>query len=133
MSGAEGLMAALIMIALIIVGVVIALCIESAFLLLGARMVGIQGRSFGKAFATVLFGGIAAALVRGLLSMHPALAALAGFAVWLVIMQALFDTTFVKSLAATLLAWVLGVVVIGGAVLLAIIFLGAGTTVASSP
>jgi hypothetical protein len=106
---------ALAVILLVIVGLLVWLFVAAAFLLWGARLAGIEKRSFGRAIGTLLLGGIASSLLTGILSVEPVLGTglglLLGFGVSALVMMALFDTTFAKALAATILAWVLSLAV----------------------
>ena len=87
------------------------LFVSAAFLLWGARIAGIERRSFGRAIGTLLLGGFASALLSGLLRSSPyvgaGLGVLLGFCVSAFVMMAIFDTTFGKALVANLLAWIL--------------------------
>lgn len=107
----------------IVVAIVIGLCIQAGFLLLGARIVNIYNRSFGKAVGITILGGIASTVLSALLGGIPeygrALGIVGGFLISMFITMAIFKTSFGKALGATLLAWVMGVVVIGGLVMLA--------------
>ena len=98
------------------------LFISASFLLWGARLAGVERRSYGRAFATLLLGGIASALLTAVLSAAPlvgtGLGLLLGFCVSSVVMMAIFDTTFGKALAANILAWLLPPLLIVGLVLL---------------
>lgn len=102
---------------------------SALFLLWGARLAGIERRSFGSALGTVLLGGIASVVLAGLLGpatlAGPGLGLLLGFCVSALIMTATFETTFGKALAANILAWVLSLVVTVGFALLAAFVLGA--------
>lgn len=104
------------------------LFVSAAFLLWGARLAGIERRSFGRAIGTLLLGGIASALLTTVLSSAPLVGAglglLLGFCVSAVVMMAIFDTTFGKALAANILAWVLSLVVAIGVVLLGFALFG---------
>lgn len=102
------------------------LFVTASFLLWGARIAGIPRRSYGRAFGTILLGGIASVLVTTFLSVTPpigpGLGALLGFCVSALVMMAFFDTTFGKALAANILAWVLSLLVaIGLGLVLAIL------------
>lgn len=88
--------------------------IGALLLMWGARLAGIQRRSFGRALGVVLLGGIASSLLAGFLRadlyLGTGLGLALGFCVSAVVGMALFDTSFGKALAAALLAWVLGFV-----------------------
>ena len=85
--------------------------VSAAFLLWGARLAGVQQRSFGRAMATILLGGFATLIVEALLNTAPVLGTglglLLGFVVSAVVMMGIFKTTFGQALAAAILAWVL--------------------------
>jgi hypothetical protein len=106
----------------------IGLFIQAGFLLLGARIVNIYNRSFGKAMGITILGGIASTVLSALLGVIPeygrALGIIGGFLISMFITMAIFKTTFGKALGATVLAWVMGIVVIGGIVLLGGILMG---------
>ena len=96
---------------------IIALFIQATFLLWGAKLAGIPGRSFGKAIGILILSAVAGAL----LSMLPGGAVggtLIGLLINSLIMMALFSTSFLRALAATVIALALGVLVIGGLALL---------------
>ncbi len=101
-----------------IVGVVFTLAVQTFFLMWGAKIAGIQGRNFGKALVTVVIGGIASFLFSLGLSIVPGFGTViglfGGFLVTALIMMVIYKTDFGKALAATVIAWVLGIIVIGG-------------------
>ncbi len=112
-----------------VAGGVMGLLIQAAFLLWGAKLVGIEERSYAKALITAFLGGLASLLIWFVLGGVPLggalLAFLAGFVVVALIMVPIFKTTFGKALGAAVLAWVLGWVVIGGiSLMIAILFFG---------
>ncbi len=102
---------------------------SASFLLWGARLAGIERRSFGSALGTTLLGGLASLVLAGVLGpatlAGPGLGLLLGFCVSALVMTAIFETTFGRALAANILAWVLSLVVTGGFILLAAFVLGA--------
>ena len=104
------------------------LFVSAAFLLWGARLAGIAQRSFGRAVGTVLLGSLATAIVAVLFNTAPlvgtASGLLLGFCVMAGVMMALFDTTFGRALAATILAWLLSLLTAAGFVLLGFFLLG---------
>lgn len=111
------------MVALAGAGLLLWLFLSAAFLLWGARLAGVEKRSFGRAIGTILLGGIASLILKLVLSsaapvIGTGLGILLGFCVSSVVMMALFDTTFGKALAANLLSWVLSLVAIGGLAIL---------------
>ena len=96
--------------------ILIGLSISAAILLWGARIVGIENRSFGKALGTIFIGGIASTILTTLLSAAPIIGTgvgiLIGFCVSSAVMMGFFNTTFGKALAANIIAWVLSIVVV---------------------
>ena len=114
--------------AVIVVGVFIGLFISAAFLLWGARIAGVENRSFGKALGTTLLGGIASFILSLVLSVLPVIGTvvsfIGGFLIAALIMMAIFKTTYGKALWATILTWVLSLVVVGGLILLGIAAVG---------
>ena len=100
------------------------LWVSATLLLWGARLAGIERRSFGRAIGTILLGGGASLVLKLVLGttapvLGTGLGLLLGLCVSSVVMMGLFDTTFGKALAANILAWVLSLLVIG---LLALLF-----------
>ena len=104
------------------------LFVSAAFLLWGARLAGIERRSFGRAIGTLLLGGFASALLSGLLRSSPyvgaGLGVLLGFCVSAFVMMAIFDTTFGKALVANILAWILPFVLAAALALLGFALFG---------
>lgn len=113
---------------LIAAGALLWLFLSAAFLLWGARLAGIEKRSFGRAIGTILLGGLASLLLAAVLSAAPlagtAAGLLLGFCVSAAVMMVVFDTTFGKAFAANLLAWLLPFLVFGALVLLGFALLG---------
>jgi hypothetical protein len=105
------------------------LFVSAAFLLWGARLAGIERRSFGRAIGTLLLGGIASALLASVLRSSPyvgtGLGVLLGFCVSAAVTMAIFDTTFGKALVANILAWLLPFVLAGSIALLGFALFGA--------
>ncbi len=104
------------------------LFVSAAFLLWGARLAGIERRSFGRAIGTIFLGGFATALLTTVLSASPLIGAglglLLGFCVSAAVMMAIFHTTFGKALAANILAWLLPPLVAVGLALLGFALFG---------
>lgn len=104
------------------------LLVAAAFLLWGARLAGIQKRSFGRAIGTLFVGGVASILLPTVLSAAPIVGTgagiLLGFCVSSVVMMAIFDTTFGKAFVANVLAWVLPFVVAIGLALIGFALMG---------
>lgn len=115
-------------VALAVAGLLLWLFVSAAFLLWGARISGIERRSFGRAIGTILVGGIASALLATGLSAAPlvgtGLGLLLGFCVSALVMMAIFDTTFGKALVANILAWVLPLVLAGVLALIGLALMG---------
>ena len=113
---------------LVAILLVLWLLVSAAFLLWGARLAGIQKRSFGRAIGTLLVGGLASILLAAVLSAAPIVGTgagiLLGFCVSSVVMMAIFDTTFGKALVANILAWVLPFVVAIGLALIGFAAMG---------
>ena len=105
------------------------LFISAAFLLWGARLAGIERRSFSRAIGTILLGGMAWFAVLAAFNAAPlvgtGLGLLLGFCVSAAVMTPIFDTTFGKALAANILAWLLPPLLIVGLVLLGFAVFGA--------
>ena len=105
------------------------LFISAAFLLWGARLAGIERRSFGRAIGTILLGGMVWFVVLAAFNAAPivgtGLGLLLGFCVSAAVMTPIFDTTFGKALAANILAWLLPPLLIVGLVLLGFAVFGA--------
>jgi hypothetical protein len=108
--------------------VALALGAAAAGLLWGARVAGVERRSFGRALATILLGGLAWAAVQALFLSAPLVGTgaglLLGFCVSAAVMTPIFDTTFGKAFAANVLAWVLPFLLAGALFLLGFALLG---------
>lgn len=118
----------LAIVALVGAAVLFWLFVSAAFLLWGARLAGIERRSFGRAFGTILLGGIAWGIVLAVFNAAPIVGTgaglLLGFCVSAAVMSPIFDTTFGKALAANILAWLLPPLVAFGIVLLGFALIG---------
>lgn len=101
---------------------------SAAFLLWGARLAGVERRSFGRALATILLGGLAWAAVQALFLSAPLVGTgaglLLGFCVSAAVMTPIFGTSFGKAFAANVLAWVLPFLLAGALFLLGFALLG---------
>ena len=101
---------------------------SAAFLLWGARLAGVERRSFGRALATILLGGLAWAAVQAVFLSAPLVGTgaglLLGFCVSAAVMTPVFDTSFGKAFAANVLAWLLPFVLAGALFLLGFALLG---------
>ena len=104
------------------------LLLYAAFLLWGARLAGVERRSFGRALATILLGGLAWAIVQALFFAAPLVGTgaglLLGFCVSAAVMMPVFDTTFGKAFAANVLAWILPFLLAGALFLLGFALFG---------
>ena len=111
-----------VILGLIAAGALLWLFLSAAFLLWGARLAGIERRSFSRAIGTILLGGMAWFVVLAAFNAAPivgtGLGLLLGFCVSAAVMTPIFDTTFGKALAANILAWLLPPLLIVGLVLL---------------
>jgi len=116
------------MIAVFVVAAFIGLLISAAFLLLGASIAGIENRTFGKAIGATILGGIASFILSLVLSIVPVIGTvlgfIGGFLISALIIMGIFSTTFGKALAATVLAWIFSIVVVGGIVLAGLAMMG---------
>ncbi len=94
----------------------ICLFVQATFLMWGAKLAGIRGRTYGRAIGTLVLSGIACAVLSLPLSSLPvvgvAAGSVGGFFITALIMMALFDAPFGKALGATVIAWVLGIAVL---------------------
>lgn len=106
----------------VIVGVFVALFIQALFLLLGAKLAGIEDRTFGRALGTAFLGGIASFIVSAILGFVPlighVLGLVCGFLISALIMKAIFTTTLGKAAWAMVIAWILTLIIFGGVMLL---------------
>lgn len=100
--------------------------VAAAFLTWGARLAGVARRSFGRALATILLGGLAWAIVQALFlsAVGTGAGLLLGFCVSAAVMMPIFDTSFGKAFAANVLAWLLPFVLAGALFLLGFALLG---------
>ena len=116
--------------AIIVIGVaiLIGILLQTLFLNWGAAIAKIDSRTFGKSFITVILGGIASFVFGLVLSVLPGLGTavgfIAGFLITALIMMPIFQTTFGKALAATVIAWALGILVIGGGIAIFVFVFG---------
>jgi hypothetical protein len=115
-------------IAVIVFSVFIGLFVAAGFLLWGARIAGIENRTFGKALGTVILGGIAGFILSLVLSVVPVIGTvlgfIGGFIAEALVMMPIFKTTFGKALGASFLSWILTIVVLGGIALAVVAMLG---------
>ncbi|MCX7008151.1 MAG: hypothetical protein NTY53_13045 [Kiritimatiellaeota bacterium] len=97
---------------------------QAALLLLGAKLAGIEGRSFARCLGVTAIALVATLPAALLLSALPLVGGLVGTLAGFIVMAAagcgIFRTTFVKALLAAVIAWliVLGVGVILGALVM---------------
>ena len=114
--------------ALLAIGMLALLFLSSVFLLWGARLAGIERRSFGRAIGTIFLGHLAWIAVIAAFNAAPIVGTgaglLLGFCVSAAVMAPIFDTTFGKALAANVLAWLLPPLLAAGLVLLGLAVFG---------
>ena len=114
--------------ALLAIGMLALLILSAAFLLWGARLAGIERRSFGRAIGTIFLGHLAWIAVIAVFNAAPIVGTgaglLLGFCVSAAVMTPIFDTTFGKALAANILAWLLPPLLVAGLVLLGLAAFG---------
>jgi len=100
----------------------ISLFIQAGFLLWGARIVQIEDRSFAKSIGVVIIGAAAFFLLSPLIADIPTIGPffelLGGVLVTAIVMMPICNTTFGQALGATIIAGVLGFVIIGGITIL---------------
>ena len=110
-------------------GLLLWLFVSAIFLLWGARLAGIERRSFGRAVGTIFLGHLAWIAVIATFNAAPIVGTgaglLLGFCVSAAVMAPIFNTTFGKALAANVLAWLLPPVLLAGLVLLGFAVFGA--------
>ncbi|MBU4461012.1 MAG: hypothetical protein KJ579_10620 [Verrucomicrobia bacterium] len=111
--------------------VLVVLFVQSFFLLWGARIAGIEGRSFGRALAVTILGGLASFAVSFVLvasgPVAPIVGFVAGFVVSALVAMPVFRTSFGRALGAVVLAWALSLLIF---VVIALVFLGLGVSLA---
>ncbi len=114
------------------------LCITAGFLLLGAKIVDIPGRSYGRALAITVLNGIILSALSIPLKLAPVFSALlgtvGGLLVTSLLMMPIFKSTYGRSLAAAALAWGFTFVAVGVPAMFAAILLpaiGKATTTAA--
>ncbi len=116
------------MFVLIIFGALFGLIIASLFLLLSARIVGIENRSFGKSFLVVFLGGLASSALSAMLMALPIagfiIGSIGGLILESIIMMAIFETEFSKALTAIIISSFMSMLVMG--VLFAFLLLAIG-------
>lgn len=89
------------------------LFISAAFLLWGASIARIERRSYGRALAATLLGFVVSgilSLVLAFLSVAgTAIALLVGFLAEALVTMPIFDTTYLRALAAVVISWALSI------------------------
>lgn len=109
----------------------VGLFVQSFFLLWGARIAGIEGRSFGRALAVTILGGLASFAVSLVLALSgpvaPIVGLASGFLVSALVAMPIFRTTFGRALGASVLAWGLSLLLL---VLLVLLLSGLGISLA---
>jgi len=108
-----------------VIGFFIWLFIGAALLLLGAKIAGIEKRTYGKAIITTVLSGIATLVLAFLLQSMPIVSAMlgffGGFLITSLIMIPIFKTTFGKALGAAVLACIFSIVLIAPVAMVAAI------------
>jgi len=99
------------------IGCILWLFISAAFLLLGARIAKIEGRSYGKALATMFLSIMGSLLLGFVLTKAPVWVGLiggfvGGFVITALIMMSFFSTTFGRAISAAVLGWLFSSVLI---------------------
>lgn len=112
----------------VLVGLAFAFCIQAAFLLLSAKICSISERSFGRALATAIIGGLASGGISGAVSAltdSVVLGPIAAFFMMAFILSKFFETTFGRAAAATIVLYICDILFFGA--IFALIFLVAGS------
>jgi len=124
-------------IAILVFGWLLGLFFHAAVLIWGARLTGIENRTFGKAIGTTILGSVATFLLGLLFSVVPVIGTLlgvfGGFLITAAIMMTIFKTTYGKALIATILASVISIALIGGLILLALASVGGLALLSETP
>ena len=101
----------------IIIGAFIGVCIGAMFLSWAAAIVGIEDRTFGKAVTVIVLNFAATAALAYLLGtaveIPYALSVLSGFIIEALIIMPVYDTKFPKALGASLISFLLVLMVFG--------------------
>lgn len=110
--------------------------VSAAFLLLGAKVLNVPGRSYPRALGAVAAGMVASALLGFLLGQIPVLGGILGvvgsFLVGAAAAMAFFKTSFGRALGASLLAWACTLFVFGAIGFVSAIFVPAFVKARSS-
>lgn len=104
------------------------LAVQAAFLKLGSRIAGIEKRSFGRMLLTAFLGTFAGAILGAMLSSVPVAGAVLGFAGGFVgmalILMTVSNTGFGKALGATVIGWLLSILVFAAIAVAVTLFIG---------
>ncbi len=120
----------MLILSLVVIGAfLLSIFIEALLLFWGAGVAGIEDKTLWKSLAAVMLCYLASAfLVVPLSVILPILGTGAGtifgFFLSALIISAIFKTTFIKSVAAYVLAWLIGKVILIGLIFLGITILG---------
>ena len=109
--------------------VCMAIIIQAVLINWAAQLAGVPNRTLGRAIAT-LFLSILVSTPLGVLLcfipfIGPFLAPVAGFLATALVMMAIYGAGFGRCLVAAVLAWILGILILGGLFLLLHLSLGA--------
>lgn len=94
--------------ALGILAVLVALFIAGFVLYLGAKLVGIENATIGKAIIAVVGGGILA----GILGIIPILGWILGIIAYIWVIKVVFDTSWIRAFLAWIMSFVVALVII---------------------
>lgn len=108
---------------LLILSLIVGMPLLSAFFLLqGAKIAGIENPTFGKAITAVIIGGIAVAVLSGVIALAlPMLlpvGGIGGMLLYLWVVKTIFKTTWDKAFIAWIISTIIGVIVLIGVLLL---------------
>lgn len=117
-----------VMMFILVGSIFLGLFVLTLFLMLGARIAGIEKRSFGKALLSVILGMIVSfvfsIVLAGVPLLGQALAFFGGFLAQALVVMPVFQTSFGKALGASILAWVFSLLIFGILAAVAIVFFG---------
>lgn len=119
----------MIYIAIAALVLILGLLVSAAFLLWGASLAKIENATFGRAIGTTILGGIASSIFSLVLNMRipiygGILGFIVGFLISALVAMGIFDTSYGKALGATIISWVLSLIVVGGAVIILVVLMG---------
>ena len=107
--------------------VCMAIIIQAVLINWAAKLAGIPNRTLGRAIGTLILSALVSTPLSVLLSfipfIGPPLVPLVGFLATAFVMMELYGAGFGRCLAAAILAWILGGLIIGGLILLLLLLL----------